>query len=103
MQRYEIHLFVDSPQFLLQDDDATALDSISVETSREGEIAVAVELHEARPEIDESQWRRIESAFLRIESARLVVASATESFPEAFRISMRRGEYEALVCHGDER
>jgi len=103
MQRYEIHLFLDSPQFVLQDDDATALDAIAVETAHEGEIAVTVELHDARPDIDAAQWGRIDPAFLRIESSRLVVAGAVEYFPEAFRISMRRGAYEALVCHAHAR
>lgn len=101
MQRYEIHLFAETPQFILQDDDAEALDAILVETARAGEIAVTVELHDARPDIDASQWRRIDTAFLRIESSRLVVAGAAEYFPEAFRIAMRRGAYEALVCHAD--
>jgi ribosomal protein S18 acetylase RimI-like enzyme len=62
-----------------------------------------VELHDARPDIDAGKWRKVDAASLRIASGRLVVASATEFFPEAFRITMRRGDYEALVCHGEQR
>jgi ribosomal protein S18 acetylase RimI-like enzyme len=102
-QRYEIHLFADSRQFLLQDDHPAALDAIAVDTAKHGEIAVTVELHEARPDIDPAQWEKVDTAFLRIDSTRLVVASSTEFFPEAFRIAMRRGDYEALICHGDQR
>jgi ribosomal protein S18 acetylase RimI-like enzyme len=103
MQRYDIHLFVEDRRFRLQDDDAAAIDAIVVHPSLEGEIAVSIELHESRPDIDSGGWAHVDSASLRIASGRMVVASSTEYFPEAFRIPMRRGTYEALVCHTDDR
>src|SRR4051812_27224943 len=103
MQRFEIHLFADTPQFLLQDDDPAALDVINVDTPRAREVAVTVELHDARPDIDSAQWDKVDADSLSIDSGRLVVASAAEYFAEAFRRTMRRGEYEALVCHGGQR
>ena len=103
MQRYDIHLFAEDRRFQLQDDDATALDAIVVDTARDGEIAVTVELHEARPDVDSGAWDKVETAILRVDSGRIVVASSTEFFPEAFRIPMRRGRFEALVCQRDDR
>jgi ribosomal protein S18 acetylase RimI-like enzyme len=103
MQRYDIHLFVEDRRFQLQDDDAAAIDAIAVDTNLEGEIAVSVELHQARPDVDSAGWSQVDRASLRIASGRLVVASSTEYFPEAFRIPMRRGTYEALVCHTGDR
>jgi Acetyltransferases len=103
VQRYEIHLFSHTAQFLLQDDDPAALDVLTVKTLGEGEVAVTVELHEACPEIDATAWDKVDAALLPIDSGRLVVSSATEPFPEAFRVTMRRGIYEARVCHGEQR
>jgi ribosomal protein S18 acetylase RimI-like enzyme len=71
-----------------------------VETTQDGEVAVTVELHESRPDIDIVRWSKVDASRLTIDSGRLVVATSTEYFPEAFRIPMRRGAYEALVCHG---
>jgi len=99
-QRYEIHLFSDDGRFHLQDDDPASVASIGVDAPQGGEIAVTVELHEACPVVDAARWVAMDSARLAIDSGRLVVASSTEYFPEAFRIQMRRGEYEALVCRG---
>jgi ribosomal protein S18 acetylase RimI-like enzyme len=102
VQRYEIHLFAQSPRFLLQDDDATALDVVTVDTAKDGEVAVTVELHDAPPDSEDHRFRRVDTAFLRIDSGRLVVAAADEAFAEAFRITMRRGAYEARVFHFDD-
>jgi RimJ/RimL family protein N-acetyltransferase len=103
MQRYEIHLFAEDHRFQLQDDDAASLDAITVDTARLTEVAVTVEIHEARPEIDTASWETIDAASLSINSGRLVVATSSEFFPDAFRITMRRGAYEALVCRGGGR
>jgi ribosomal protein S18 acetylase RimI-like enzyme len=99
-QRYEIHLFADDGRFQLQDDDDASPDAICVDAARHGEVAVTVELHDEFPDIDDARWKHVDSARLKIDSGRLVVASATEYFPEAFRIRMRRGEYAVLVCQG---
>lgn len=102
MQRYEIHLFTDDCRFLLQDDDAASL-PVGVDTLGAGEIAVVVEIHEERPDLGAAGGYPVDSANLKIDSGRLVVASSTEYFPEAFRIPMRRGAYEAIVCEDDDR
>jgi ribosomal protein S18 acetylase RimI-like enzyme len=122
MQRYEIHLIADYHHFCLQDDDARYGDlssawteeaiekaiapaphAIGVGTARDAEVPVTVELHEARPDIDFDAWDRVNLASLRIDSGRLVVAGGADSFRDAFRIRLRPGTYEALVCYGGSR
>jgi ribosomal protein S18 acetylase RimI-like enzyme len=102
MQRYDIHLLPTDRRFRLCDDaDPTAGRSIDVEVDADGEISVTVVLHPQRPRLDAVGWRLVVDRPLRIDSGRVVVATATESYPEAFRIHLRAGLYQAVVCRGD--
>jgi len=114
---YEI--FADYHQFYLQDDDqsfgdlsaawteeatdrllAVAPHVIGVGTARNMTVPVSVIVHGARPQIREEEWDLITTASLKIDTGRIVVAGCTDYYPDAARIEVRPGVYEAIVCYG---
>jgi len=118
MQRHELTLFADYHQFYLQDDDSTYGDLseawtddatdrllavaphvIGIGTARNVEVPVAVEVHDARPIFDLAAWDRVNLASVQVDSGSVVVAGCTDYFPDAFRIKVAPGTYEALICY----
>jgi hypothetical protein len=108
----------DYHQFYLQDDDsrfgnlseawtdeatdrllAVASHVLGVGTARNVEVPVTIEVHDSRPEPDPAEWDRINLASLQVDSGRIVVAGCTDYFPDAVRIDVQPGTYEALVCY----
>jgi hypothetical protein len=120
MREFEFELFADYHQFYLQDDDrlkgdlsdawtqeatdrllAVAPYVIGVGTVRNMDVPVFVKIHEKRPALDETEWDHMTTASLRIETGRIVIAGCTDYFPDAKRIEVQPGVYEAIVCYKD--
>src|SRR5688572_6120135 len=118
MQRHELQLFADYHQFYIQDDDsrfgnlseawtdeatdqllAVAPHVVGIGTVRNVEVPVTVEVHEKRPALDLAAWDQVNLASVQVDSGRLVVAGCTDYFPDAFRIKVKPGTYEVLVCY----
>jgi hypothetical protein len=114
--RYD--LFADHFQFYLQDDDqsfgdlsaawieeatagllAVAPHVIGIGTARNMTVPVSVSIHESRPRIREEEWEHITTASLKIDTGRIVVAGCTDYLPDAARIEVAPGVYEAIVCY----
>jgi hypothetical protein len=46
-----------------------------------------------------AEWQQVNLCSLRTGTGRLVVAGCTDYFPDAARISVRPGIYQAIVCY----
>ena len=116
----DYELFADYHQFYLQDDDVTkgslanswsneavqrmlavAPYSIGIGTVRDMYVQVLVVIHDSRPEIDFSTSDHVMQASLQIVTGRIVIAGCTDCFPDAARIEVDPGIYEALICYND--
>ena len=119
MRAFQYDIFADYHQFYLQDDDqswgdlseawteaaterllAVAPHVIGVGTARNMAVPVSVAVYESRPSISNEEWDHITTASLRIDTGRIVVAGCTDYFPDAARIEVAPGIYEAIVCYG---
>ena len=118
MREFQFELFAEYHQFYLQDDDrskgdlsdawsqeatsrllAVAPHVIGVGTVRNMNVPVFVTIHEARPCIHFTEWDHVTTASLRIDTGRIVIAGCTDYFPDAERIEVEPGVYEAIVCY----
>jgi hypothetical protein len=112
--RFEI--FADYFQFYLQDDDIGVGDFstawtkeavakmlalgphvIGVGTARNMTVPVVVRTCEARPDIGGGGFERVNECTIQIDSGRLVIAGCTDYFPDAARIELGPGTYNALI------
>ncbi len=117
---YDYKLFADYHQFYLRDDDMTkgslanswskaavqrmlaiAPYAIGIGTVRDMEVPVLVVIHDFRPEIDFSSSDHVVEASLQVDTGRIVIAGCTDYFPDAARIEVDPGIYEALICYND--
>ncbi len=117
---FKYDIFADYHQFYLQDDDqsfgdlsqawtdeatdrllAVAPHVIGVGTVRNMTVPVSVVVHESQPGIDQDEWDHITMASLRVDSGRIVVAGCTDYYPDAARIEVRPGIYEAIICYAN--
>jgi len=118
MHSYEFTLFADHFQFYLQDDAqgkgdlseawneattdrllAVAPFVIGVGTVRNMDVLVSVTIHPSPPIINEPEFDHITLASLCVETGRIVVAGCTDYFPDAPRIDLPPGTYQAIVCY----
>ena len=118
MREFQFELFADYHQFYLQDDDqskgelsdawskeatdrllAVGPHVIGVGTVRNMDVPVFVTIHDKRPSIHESEWDHITVASLRIDTGRIVIAGCTDYFPDAARVEVDPGVYEAVICY----
>lgn len=112
-------IFADYHQFYLQDDDqsfgdlsaawteeaterllAVAPHVIGVGTARNMTVPVSVFVYGARPQLRTEEWDHITAASLKVDTGRIVVAGCTDYFPDAARIEVQPGIYEAIICYG---
>jgi hypothetical protein len=112
--RFEI--FADYFQFYLQDDDmrfgdlsnawtdkaverllAVGPHVIGVGTARNMTVPVVVRTCEARPHIGDAGFERVNECTIQIDTGHLVIAGCTDYFPDAARIELRPGTYNALI------
>ena len=115
---FQYEIFADYHQFYLQDDDqsfgdlsaawtqeatdrllAVAPHVIGVGTVRNMNVPVSVVVHESQPKISPDEWDHITTASLQIDTGRIVVAGCTDYYPDAARIEVAPGIYEAVVCY----
>ena len=115
---FQYEIFADYHQFYLQDDDqsfgdlseawteeatdrllAVAPHVIGVGTVRNMSVPVSVIVHESQPKIDREEWDHITTASLQIGTGRIVVAGCTDYYPDAARIEVSPGNYEAIICY----
>ena len=112
--RFEI--FADYLQSYLQDDDINATDhmqdwsdeaverllitgshAIGVGTVRKMIVPVSLRICEARPDIADAGFERINECAIQIETGRLVISGCSEYFPDAARIDLAPGTYNTMI------
>lgn len=116
MKRYEFELLADYFQFYLQDEEvegdlserwteeatarmlAVTPGTVGVGTLRNVEVDVAVEVHEAEPQLHLAGWDHVVETGLAVTSGRIVVAGCTDYFPDAARIEVEPGHYRVRLC-----
>jgi len=120
IRKFKFEIFADYHQFYLQDDDpsfgdlsnawtedatarllAVAPRVIGIGTVRNMNVPVLVTFHNSRPAINEDNWDHIVAASLRVDSGKIVIAGCTDYFPDAARIEVEPGTYEAIVCYSN--
>ena len=118
MQKIELSLFADYHQFYLQDDDirfgdlsnawtaeaterllAVADHVVGVGTVRNMNVPVHIEIESQLPNLNPSEWDRINRASLVCDTGRIVVAGCTDYFPDAKRLAVTPGVYDVLVAY----
>lgn len=118
-RKFQYNIFADYHQFYLQDDDqsfgdlsqawtdeatnrllAVAPHVIGIGTVRNTTVPVAVAIHDSRPVIDHADWDHITTASLQIDTGKIVIAGCTDYYPDAARIEVKPGVYEAIICYG---
>ena len=116
MQAIELTIFADYHQFYLQDDDerfgdlsnawtseaperlmAIAELVVGIGTVRHMEVPVRIEVGPKLPNLEPSQWDKVNQASLVCSTGRIVVAGCTDYFPDARRLSVSPGTYDVLV------
>lgn len=109
---HRFETFADSFQLYLQDDDirfgdlseawtdeavekmlALGPHVIGVGTARDMTMPVTVSICEARPNIGDAGFERINECAIQIDTGRLVIAGCTDHFPDAARIAVAPGTY----------
>lgn len=117
MASQHFELFADYYQFYLQDEHASgdwadawtdeavaqllavAPGVIGVGTARNSAVPVEVEVLEAEPAGDLSQWERVNECSIDVPSGRIVIAGCTDYFPDAARVAVRPGSYRARIYY----
>jgi len=113
---HELSLFADYYQFYFQDDNdafgdlseawtdeaterlmALSDHVVGVGTVRNMDVPVFVHVTDAIPQLNPSDWDRINECSIRCDTGRLVFAGCTDYFPEATRIEVEPGEYEVRI------
>lgn len=116
MQTIEFSVFADYHQFYLQDDDerfgnlsdawtpeaterllVVAEHVVGIGTVRNMEVAVRIEIGSQLPNLDPSQWEKVNRTSLVCDTGRIVVAGCTDYFPDARRLNVTPGTYDVLV------
>jgi hypothetical protein len=117
-QRFQFELFADHFQFYLQDESvkgdlseswtqeaadrllATAPGTVGVGTVRNMIVPVVVEISDAAPDDDISEWDQVNECTLEAPSGRVVIAGCTDYLPDAARIELPPGPYRARIFYG---
>jgi hypothetical protein len=118
-EKHELEIFADYHQFYLQDEQADGdlsdswteqaikdsfaltLGTIGIGTVRNMDVPVTVEVHTSEPENDFDEWDRIIECNIDVPSGKIVVAGCTDYYPDAVRISVEPGVYQARVFYGE--
>jgi hypothetical protein len=70
---------------------------IGVGTARNMTVPVTVSICEARPDSGDAGFERVSECMIQIDTGRLVIAGCTDYFPDAARIEVEPGTYNALI------
>ena len=119
VRRFEYKLVADYYQFYLQDESAVgdlsnswtqqAVDrllaiapgTIGVGTVRNMTVPIVVEIRDAEPDEDMTEWDQVNECDLDVQSGRIVVAGCTDYFPDSARIDISPGSYRARLYYGN--
>jgi hypothetical protein len=75
--------------------------TLALGTLRNVDVNVIVEVLPEAPDIDEDEWDHIVTGYISVPSGRLAVFGCTDYLPDAARILVEPGDYEALYrCRG---
>lgn len=113
-------MFADYFQFYFQDDNADYGDLseawtesateqlmalservVGVGTARNMDVRVYVTIDDQVPDLDSTEWDRVNRARLHVESGRVVFAGCTDYFPDAKRINVKPGLYDVAIGYKD--
>jgi hypothetical protein len=113
---HQFELFADYFQFYLQDDETGAGDlsgawtenatanmlasterAIGIGTARNMDVSVEISVLNSPPTISNNEFDKLNSTTIFIKTGRLVVAGCTEYLPDAERINLTPGTYNALI------
>lgn len=116
MQQIKLKLFADYFQFYIQDDDESVGDLsdawtkeatdtlmavsdrvIGIGTVRNMDVPVFVHIVDELPELRAQDWDRLNEASIECRTGRFVVAGCTDYLPDAMRIEVTPGTYDAVV------
>lgn len=116
MQQIQLNLFADYFQFYIQDDDESvgdlsnawtteATDSlmavadrvIGVGTVRNMDVPVFIHIVDELPDLRAEDWDRLNKASIECQTGRFVIAGCTDYLPDARRIEVSPGTYDAIV------
>ncbi len=116
MKYFQLKLFADYFQFYIQDDDQDVGDlsevwtddalsemlavtdsAIGVATVRDMDVDVHIRQLDVSPEIDESEFDRVNRTKLLCNTGRLVVAGSSDYFPDATRLEVSKGVYNLVI------
>ena len=115
MTNVKLDLFADYFQFYIQDEQSDGIDgdswtdiacnarlaleanAFAVSTARNMEVPVKIVVSNTAPDLDLSLWDHVVEFSIGVPSGRLVVAGCTDYFPDAERLSLDSGCYEARV------
>ena len=116
MKTTKLDLFADYFQFYIQDDDkeygdlsdawtqstvdnllAIADHTIGIGTVRNMDVPVYISFVDKLPELDLTEWDRVNQSSISCKTGRLVVAGCTDYFPDAKRFEVKPGNYEVII------
>lgn len=75
---------------------AVAKNTLAVGTFRNVDVQFEIEILDAAPSINLSEWDHVSQGYLIITNSQCVVYGCTDYLPDAKRISLPSGEYSAL-------
>ena len=118
LEKYNFELFADYFQFHLQDEHADFDLSVNIWTEQAVEdlltvtpgriyigtvrnmtVPVMVEVHDSEPKEDFDSWEHITECSFEVSSGKIVVVGGTDYFPEAARIEVAPGTYQARIFY----
>ncbi|WP_100368794.1 hypothetical protein [Yoonia maricola] len=119
MTDVQLQLFADYFQFYIQDEQSDGIDgdawtdiasnarlaleanAFAVSTARNMEVPVKIVISDISPDVDLSLWDHVVEFSICVPSGRLVVAGCTDYFPDALRLTLESGCYEARVLYAN--
>jgi len=78
---------------------ALGADLVAVGTARNMDVPVAVEVHDAEPDVDLDVWDQVIDCSLYVPTGRLIVFGCTENPNDAERMNIVPGTYAARVSY----
>jgi len=116
MQQIQLNLFADYFQFYIQDDDESVGDLsdawtreatdrlmavsdrvIGVGTVRNMDVPMFIHVVDELPELQTEDWDRLNKASIECLTGRFVIAGCTDYLPDAKRIEVGPGTYDAII------
>jgi len=75
--------------------------ALALGTLRNVDVNLIVEVLPKAPSVDEDEWDHIVTGYISVPSGRLAVFGCTDYLPDAYRIPIEPGDYDAMYrCRG---